>query len=404
MILGFGNNTSSSLASDITAEQTTLSVLPGAGAQFSALLSSDMVNESAEHGIYAKVTLTDEQETVFEICHLTAVVGDVLTVIRGQEGTDKIGWPFNSRIVNMATRGSENTFVQIEQLQGGDFTAATAAGTANALTISLPSSYQNNGSTYWDLKVPVLIVPTLTNTGAATVALTLGGVVVGTFPIYKGNQLELVAGDLIAGIPAVCVLNANKTFFQIFNPGTLLGQFLPLTGGKLSGPGDLEVGGEFTADKLVTLKDPDGVASDIMLHRFMADDGVTENLDFYDADGWLFAIHRNTATGVISTTTNGPVFDDSGRVYSPGNPPPATDLSNYYNKSESDARYLTEASGITGVRLANYGSIGKAGVHDSQQVVLTGIYDTNGWDNPTTQEFRQIQFEIAGQWYNAPYV
>lgn len=74
---------------------------------------------------------------------------------------------------------------------------------------------------------------------------------------------------------------------------------------------------------------------------------------------------------------------------------------NYWN---FDERYLSGASGITGIRLANYGSVGSDGVRDSQQVVLTGIYDTNGWDNPTTQEFRQIQFEIAGQWYNAPYV
>lgn len=173
-------------------------------------------------------------------------------------------------------------------------------------------------------------------------------------------------------------------------------------GGEITGP--LQVDKELTASNLVTLKAPDGAARDIMFHRFMAEDGVTENLDFYDADGWLFSIHRNTSTGVISTTTNGPVFDDSGRVYSPGNLPPATDLSGYYTKTESDARYLTEASGITGIRLANYGSVGKDGVHDSQQVVLTGIYDTNGWDNPTTQEFRQVQFEIAGQWYNAPYV
>lgn len=326
MKLGFGNNTSSALASDITAAQTTIPLLPGAGALFAALLSSDLTNESSTHGIYAKVTITDAEESVFEICHLTAVAGDVLTVIRGQEKTEAIGWPFNSRIVNMATRGSENTFVQIEQLQGGDFTAATAAGTANALTISLPSTYQNNGSTDWDLKVPVLIIPTQNNTGATTVALTLGGVVVGTFPIYKGNQLELVAGDLIAGIPAICALSADKTFFQIFNPGTLLGQFLPLAGGKLSNPGNLEVGGELTADKLVTLKDPDGVASDIMLHRFMDEDGVTEKLDFYDDTGWLFAIQRNTTTGIITSVTNGPVLDDSGRTYSPGNPPPATGI------------------------------------------------------------------------------
>ncbi|WP_234262252.1 phage tail protein [Klebsiella aerogenes] len=91
-------------------------------------------------------------------------------------------------------------------------------------------------------------------------------------------------------------------------------------GGEITGP--LQVDKPLTTGDLVTLKDPTTAARDIMLHRFMAEDGVTENLDFYDADDWLFSIHRNKSTGVISTTTNGPVFDDSGRVYSPGNPQP----------------------------------------------------------------------------------
>lgn len=46
MIIGFGNNVVSSLAADITATQTTIQVMPGAGALFAGLLSYDYANDS----------------------------------------------------------------------------------------------------------------------------------------------------------------------------------------------------------------------------------------------------------------------------------------------------------------------------------------------------------------------
>lgn len=167
-----------------------------------------------------------------------------------------------------------------------------------------------------------------------------------------GNYIEQVKPDPSVGmaitmdVSVELAVSDTSDITLYLNPGDYLTReeadrlYLKLTGGKLSGPGELEVDGALTAGSLVTLKDPAAASRDIMLHRFMAEDGLTENLDFYDADGWLFAIHRNTSTGEISTTTNGPVFDDSGRVYSPGNPPPATDLSGYYTKEEANARFI----------------------------------------------------------------
>ncbi len=107
MILGFGNNIVSSLASDITAGQTTIPVIPGDGPLFASLLTSDFSNKSTTLKKYAKITLTDSGETAFEICHLTAVSGDNLTVVRGQEGTVAKGWALKDVIANFATRGSE---------------------------------------------------------------------------------------------------------------------------------------------------------------------------------------------------------------------------------------------------------------------------------------------------------
>lgn len=221
MIIGFGNNVVSSLAADITAGQTTIQVMPGAGAIFAGLLSQDYPNSTNTPKTYAKITLTDAKETVFEICHLTAVNNDMLTVVRGQEGTTAKGWSLNDVIANFATRGSENQFIQIEQLQSGHYTSGVAGGTANALTISLPATYFVNGSTDWTLRTPLVIYPSQNNTGASTLQLTMGGKVLGTYKLYKGNKAELVANDILKDVALVCLMDKTKTFFNVANPGAI---------------------------------------------------------------------------------------------------------------------------------------------------------------------------------------
>lgn len=221
MITGFGNNVVSSLASDITAGQTEIPVMPGSGVLFAGLLTYDYDNPSNTLRTYAKLTLTDSKETSFEVCHLISVSNDVLTVIRGQEGTTAKGWSLNDVIANFATRGSENQFVQIDHLQSGFYCAGVAEGTENALMLHLPSSFFLNGSTDWMLRTPVIVYPTLDNTGAATLQLVLGGTVLGAFPLYKGDKAQLVAGDILKDTAIVCLLDKSKTFFSVMNPGAI---------------------------------------------------------------------------------------------------------------------------------------------------------------------------------------
>jgi hypothetical protein len=223
MIIGFGNNVASALASDITATQTSFAVMPGSGSKFANLLTTDISNPDSPHDIYAKLTLTDSQQTVFEICHLLSVSQDTLTVLRGQEGTQAKGWSLNDVVANFATRGSEHHFVQIEQLQAGDYTAAKAGGTANALAIVLPSTFFNNSSTDWQLNTPLVITPTVTNTGAATLQVTISDKVVGTYPLVKGNNTALQAGDIVDKSPFVTVFNSEQERFIILNPTTEIG-------------------------------------------------------------------------------------------------------------------------------------------------------------------------------------
>ncbi|EPA3167122.1 tail fiber protein [Yersinia enterocolitica] len=216
MIIGFGNNVVSSLASDITASQTRITVMPGTGKIFQKLLTTDISNDSISHNIYAKITLTDSQQSVYEFCHLIGVSQDILTVVRGQEGTTAKGWSLNDVVANFATRGSEQHFVQIEQLQAGDYLSAVAGGTENNLTISLPSTSSAND---WVLRSPILVLPTKTNTGQATLMVTLAGRVMGTYPLCKGNNVPLWADDIVKNVPIVVVFAPELSSFLVLNPG-----------------------------------------------------------------------------------------------------------------------------------------------------------------------------------------
>jgi len=248
MIIGFGNNVVSSLAADITATQTTIQVMPGAGALFAGLLTYDYANDSNLLKTYAKITLTDAKETVFEVCHLTAVNNDMLTVVRGQEGTAAKGWSLNDVIANFATRGSENQFVQIEQLQSGHYTSAVAGGTANGLTLALPATFFLNGSTDWALKTPLLIYPILNNTGASTLQLTMGGRVMGTYPLVKGSNTALRAGDIVAKNPFLAVFNADQGRFIVLNPTTNVGAVLTVNSHDPDAAGNVKLGTAADAD------------------------------------------------------------------------------------------------------------------------------------------------------------
>ncbi|MHA1063405.1 tail fiber protein [Enterobacter ludwigii] len=223
MILGFGNNVKGLIAADITANTTVIPVMPGTGALFASILVPDsgLANPSLTPQVYAKVTLTDERETIFEICHLLSVSGDRLTVLRGQEGTTARTWYIGDTVANFATRGSENLFVQVEDLQSGKYTACVAGGTENALTADLPTSFFDNGRTGpIVLRTPLYIIPVADNTGPVTLLVMMSGRVIGTYPVVKGNNAPLKAGDIVAGLPALMVFSAALSAFQVMNPAT----------------------------------------------------------------------------------------------------------------------------------------------------------------------------------------
>ena len=73
------------------------------------------------------------------------------------------------------------------------------------------------------IKTPILIYPTLNNTGASTLQLTMGGRVMGTYPLVKGSNTALRAGDIVAKNPFLAVFNADQGRFIVLNPTTDVG-------------------------------------------------------------------------------------------------------------------------------------------------------------------------------------
>ncbi|EIO9287225.1 tail fiber protein [Salmonella enterica] len=357
MIIGFGNNVVSSLAADITASQTTIQVIPGAGAMFANLLTSDYANSSNPLKTYAKITLTDAKETVFEVCHLTAVNNDMLTVIRGQEGTTAKGWSLNDVIANFATRGSENQFVQIEEFQSGHYVAGVAGGTENNLTLELPATYFVNGGVDWTLRTPLVVIPALNNTGASTLQLTMGGRVLGIFPLYKGNKAELSANDIIKDIPILCVLDNTKTYFSVLNPLEIyLGsrylqkdQNLSDVSDKAKGRSSLEVYSKTESDKNYMAKSQCG--ADIPDKPLFV-----QNIGALPANGTAVAANKLASRGALPALTGTTRGSDSGlimgEVYNNGYP---TEYGNVLRLTGTgDGEILIGWSGVNGAPAPAY--------------------------------------------------
>lgn len=203
----FSNNAKTTLAAGITSTQTSITVAPGTGSLF----------PSPSTGQQFKVTLVSASSaSVFEICNCTSRTGDVLTVVRGQEGTS--GQPFllDDTVGHFDTAAVMTGLVQSEQLQNQYYQYTQAGGSANALTGSVPSNL-----TALPDGMYLTVISAYANTTASTLQLTLGSTVLSSYPIVKGNNSALVAGDIPgAGYPLQINWSAAFNSFVLQNPAT----------------------------------------------------------------------------------------------------------------------------------------------------------------------------------------
>lgn len=124
-ILLFANEAQTTLAYPISSSSTTIVIAAGTYQYF----PSPGTNEAF------KLTLISASNTaVKEVVLVTKVELDILTVVRAQEGTVARSWKAGDYAANLMTAGTENAFVQFDQLNSGylspTFFDLTVNGTA----------------------------------------------------------------------------------------------------------------------------------------------------------------------------------------------------------------------------------------------------------------------------------
>jgi hypothetical protein len=95
MTVKYANNASSTLVGSLTNSATSLSVASGEGSKFPAISGGDYFMATLEKIVGGVATR--------EIIKVTAISGDALTIVRGQEGTTATTFSGGDRIENRIT-------------------------------------------------------------------------------------------------------------------------------------------------------------------------------------------------------------------------------------------------------------------------------------------------------------
>ncbi|ENX5870847.1 phage tail protein, partial [Salmonella enterica] len=201
------------------------------------------------------------------------------------------------------------------------------------------------------------VIPALNNTGASTLQLTMGGRVLGIFPLYKGNKAELSANDIIKDIPVLCVLDNTKTYFSVLNPLEIyLGswylqkdQNLSDVPDKAKGRSSLEVYSKTESDENYMAKSQCG--ADIPNKPLFV-----QNIGALPANGTAVAANRLASRGRLPALTGTTRGSDSGlimgEVYNNGYP---TQYGNILRLTGTgDGEILIGWSGVNGAPAPAY--------------------------------------------------
>src|ERR1700679_3589397 len=119
----YANNAVGTLSAPITNAATSLALNPGQAALFP--------NPSAPQVFYA--TLTDAAtQTLIEIVKVTAVAGNIFSIVRAQDGTSALSWNagdiVSQRAIRLEMQGWENAAEGAFAAQGTAITPSTTLG------------------------------------------------------------------------------------------------------------------------------------------------------------------------------------------------------------------------------------------------------------------------------------
>ena len=200
------NNIRTSLAGAISAVATNMTVQSGVGA---TLPSPNNAN-----GEFFDFTIQDQATGLrVEIVAVTAVVGDLLTIVRGQQSTTGQAWNAGDTCFLGVTKGAYDSWVQPVQEQTNAFNHATAGGTSDAITATYTPAYAA-----WVDGMTFFVKITAANT-TTTPTVSPNGLAAKT--IVKGAGSALRKDDLVVGMIAEFKYSATLDKVVCQNPDTL---------------------------------------------------------------------------------------------------------------------------------------------------------------------------------------
>ncbi|EPE4173784.1 hypothetical protein ACSILQ_003260 [Yersinia enterocolitica] len=249
------NNASTVLAAGISASATTLTVNTGTGGLFPSPVSGTS---------FFKLTLIDAATgTLTEIVHVTARSGDIMTIVRGQEGTTNRLWSANDIAANMMTAGTLDLFAQSGTLGGAALlNVGTTAGTVaagNDSRITGAAQFTQLTGVIGTSRNAKMSVTAASSTATFTadeliVQTALGGLQYKLSSFSKTINLATTgAGGMDTGtVPA----NGFVALYAIYNPTTQISALLAVNASSVVAPevyGGSNMPAGYTASALVAV-------------------------------------------------------------------------------------------------------------------------------------------------------
>src|SRR6516164_8086885 len=192
MTILFSNNASTTVSGSITAASTTVMLAAGTGVLF----------PNPTGGNFYVATFYDQAtKTQNEIVHVTAMAGDIATIVRAQEGTTAKNWNAGDIFANLVTAGTLNNFVQAGT--GPANTSLVYVGTDTSVTPNLVIATTNPVPT--SFAIGMLFNILIKNTNTAAVNVQLNGLA--SVPLVRSNGAALLNGDIIANMETTFVYN-----------------------------------------------------------------------------------------------------------------------------------------------------------------------------------------------------
>lgn len=209
----FTNNAVTALASGISAGATSLTVSTGTGGLFPATSGS----------VYFYVTLANLAGAV-EIVKCTSRSGDVLTVVRAQDGTSASAWNAADKVELRVIAGELNDFLQSVDVGSvvQAYNAATAFTNAQqTFTTSQRGTVTTDNDLSFDMNVTNNFKCTPTGTGALTFTNHTAGQSGYVLLVNTGGYAITAAASTKVGASLLSTISAAGTYLlAYFDDGT----------------------------------------------------------------------------------------------------------------------------------------------------------------------------------------